>query len=72
MPLTSTIGGGDDEKVADESYLTRAMLHATTSHFWVAVHHADDPVMCASFATASRMFLGGYLPTAPQANRHHH
>ncbi len=58
--------GGLTGDATDEDYLAQALPHIANPHFWTGVHHADDPVMNASFATAGRLFLGGYL--APATN----
>ena len=45
-------------------YLTGTLAPPVPSHYWMAVHHENDPVMCTTLALASRIFLGGYLPPA--------
>ena len=55
-------GGWDRD--TDEAFMVEPMKYMTTSHFWNAVHHDQDPVMTSSFALAGRMFLNGVIPPA--------
>jgi len=53
-------------RAIDEAYLAGAMLPPHPHHYWNAVHHENDPVMCSSMALAGRMFLGNRIRPAPQ------
>jgi hypothetical protein len=48
----------------DLAYLNVTMPPPAVTHYWNAVHHEGDPVMCTSMSLASRIFLGQYLPPA--------
>src|ERR1700733_4697514 len=51
----------------DESYLTTPMAPPVTSHYWAAVQHQNDPVMCSAMSIAGRLFLNYDIHPAPKA-----
>jgi hypothetical protein len=51
---------------SDESYLTTAMGYPNVSHFWTAVQHQNDPVMCTAMSIAGRIFLNHDVHPAPK------
>lgn len=57
--------GGPPDGTPDERWLVERMMPPDKSHFWNAVHHSADPVMCAAMATAGRAFLGAVMTPAP-------
>lgn len=57
--------GGPRDGTPDERWLLEDMLPPHPHHFWNAVHHSADPVMCASMALAGRAFLAAALAPAP-------
>jgi hypothetical protein len=48
----------------DLGYLTGIVYPPVSSHYWMAVHHEMDPVMCSSMMMAGQIFLHGLLPPA--------
>jgi len=48
----------------DVVYLTGALSLPVVTHYWAAVQHQDDPVMCTAMAMGGRIFLGNMLPPA--------
>lgn len=57
--------GGPLEGTPDERWLTETVTAGNRDHFWTAVHHSTDPVMCAAMAVAGRSFLQGAMAPAP-------
>jgi hypothetical protein len=57
---------GPVEGEGELPYLTGTLAPPVSTHYWMAVHHENDPVMCTAMALASRIFLGRYLPPAPE------
>ena len=51
---------------ADEAYLNTPLAYMNVDHYWTAVHHQNDPVMCASMALAGQIFLHGFVHPAPK------
>src|SRR5258708_33621722 len=51
---------------SDESYLTTAVAYMNVDHYWTAVQHQNDPVMCSAMAIAGQMFLHNYVHVAPK------
>jgi hypothetical protein len=51
---------------SDESYLSTAMAYMNVDHYWTAVQHQNDPVMCSAMAIAGQIFLNHDLQPAPK------
>jgi hypothetical protein len=50
----------------DEAYLTTPMAPPAKSHYWTAVQHQNDPVMCSAMSIAGQIFLRHDIHPATQ------
>ncbi len=55
---------GPVESEHDVAYLASTLQLPNISHYWAAVIHENDPVMCTAMALGGRIFLGNRLPPA--------